>query len=353
MNVGRFASWFSERGYPVRLACVDGSPLSEFAKEKGLETIAIAHHRKYFDLKNASRLAKIWNEVKPDVVWIRDTRDMGIVAWTKHIAKVKPKVVYQQAMQLGVKKKDLAHTLRFKAIDVWISPLYFLAEQVKTMTRFPSERIEVIPLALDTKRFSNLPSREKALGLLELPIKPVYLGNVGRIDPLKGQAFLIDVLNSMKDEYPNLHLLLVGDPTKNEGDNYLKSLQAKAEDFGIADRVHLRPHRPDVETAYAAIDIFAMSSVGETFGMVTIEAMCSGKPIIGTNTSGTPELLEYGEVGALYTPDDLTTFCDQLNPLLSDESSRAALGRKAKASAIDRFDVNSVMKRLSDLDVFS
>lgn len=348
MNVLRFAGWMGRAGFKVTVWCVQDSPLGKAAVAEGQDCVFIKHHLKYGDLKGAIRLAKLFSLHEVDVVWMRDTRDMSICGWAKRWSSRKVALLYQQAMQLGVSKRDPIHTDRFKRIDAWVSPLNYLAEQVKTMTRYPASRVSVIPLAVDVDRFDQPISQKNAREALQLPSEGLLLGTVGRLDPLKGQAFLIEQLGLLRSKGIDVDLVLVGDPTKNEGDNYVQTLQRLAEAPAVKGHVHFRQHRHDVEQVYKALDVFAMASAGETFGMVTIEAMVSGCAVLGTNRSGTPELLAE-ERGALYEPDDSASFLIAIEPLLTDVALRSAMRTRAHDYAIDRFNRDTVVRALSDL----
>lgn len=348
MNVLRFAGWMSDAGFTTTVWCVKGSPLALAADSAGHTCIAIKHHLKYGDLKGAIRLAKLFTQNKVDVVWIRDTRDMSICGWAKRWSSRKVGLLYQQAMQLGVSKRDLIHTDRFKRIDAWVSPLNYLAEQVKSMTRYPASRIAVIPLAVDVERFSVDLPRQEARQTLGLPTERLLIGTIGRIDPLKGQSFLISQLNQLRLSGIDVDLVLVGDPTKNEGDDYLNELKQLAEQPEVKDHIHFRPHQNNVEAVYKALDVFVMASAGETFGMVTIEAMVSQCAIVGTNRSGTPDLLADGR-GALYEPNDQASFLGAIQPLLTDDVKRSTLAMKAREYAIRHFHRDHVVRQLGEL----
>lgn len=351
MNVLRFCEWLQNEGYTTSLWCVADSPLEQAARKRPVAVHLIQHHRKYLDFRAAYRLSKQMSTASVDVIWIRDTRDISVCGLAKRFAPNRFKLVYQQAMQIGVNKRDIAHTMRFSQIDRWIAPLNYLAEQVQTKTRFPHDRIRVIPLAVDVERFTQLPAKASARHSLEIdiPNDGVLITNVGRIDPLKGQDFLLSAFFSLRKQGLPVYLLLMGDPTRNEGREYLDQLQGRVERSGEESRVFFRPHRPDVEIAYASTDVFAMVSAGETFGMVTIEALVSGCAVIGTNTSGTPELLGNGSHGVLFPPDDIEAFLAGIVPLIEDSSLRGSLCASGQLFAANRFNKATVVQQLSDL----
>jgi hypothetical protein len=79
----------------------------------------------------------------------------------------------------------------------------------------------------------------------------------------------------------------VGANTLDNTDDYEAELHALADELGIANAVYFRPFQQDVRHAYAALDIFILASQAETFGMVTVEAMAAGLPVIATRSGGT------------------------------------------------------------------
>ncbi len=351
MNVLRFCEWLQNEGFKTSLWCIAESPLENAAKSSAVTLYRIPRHRKYLDFSAAFRLSRMLEQQTVDIVWIRDTRDISVCGLAKRFSQRRFSLVYQQAMQIGVNKRDIAHTMRFNQIDRWIAPLNYLAEQVRTKTRFPHNRIRVIPLAVDVERYARLPTKSEARAALQidLPEGALLLGNVGRIDPLKGQDFLLDCFLALRKQGIDIYLLLMGDPTRNEGSDYLEHLQSKAASSSEGERIFFRPHRPDVEVAYAAVDLFAMVSAGETFGMVTIEAMASGCAIIGTNTSGTPELLGEGAHGVLYPPNDERSFIRGIQPLIDDAELRQRTGALAREYAVKTFRKEAVLAQLSTL----
>jgi glycosyltransferase involved in cell wall biosynthesis len=250
-------------------------------------------------------------------------------------------------MQLGVDKLDYFHTRRFNRITAWVSTLDFLYKQVLERTEFPESRLHMIPLGLDTSRFENQISQKEAREMMDLPQDVKIVGIVGRIDPLKGQDTLIRAMALVED--PNCHAVIVGEITRNHEEYYviqLKNLRIKNK---LMDRVHFRPFTNDVQHAYTAMDFFAMCSAGETFGMVTIEAMASGKGVIGTNTAGTPEILNYGECGEFFEPYDYIELARVINRWLKDPEMVRNYGIHGRERAKKLYAKDVVLDQLENL----
>lgn len=328
----RYAGWMREEGFVVSLYCVAQTPLHEEALRSGLEVRIIRRNGKYFDLMNAWRVAKTFRDAHVDVCWFRDTRDMDLLGWAKRFSGNRFRLLYQQAMQFGVSKKDLFHTMRFAPIDAWVSTLDFLKQQVITSTNFSPAKIHVVPLGVDSERLMNAPiTKQQAREHYGLPAEAFVYGLMGRVDPLKGQHVAIEALRLLHEQGEKAHLLLVGESTRNEGDAYAQRVHDQIRDAGLQDVVHLHPYTRDVAAFYKSIDAFLLCSKGETFGTVTVEAMACQVPIIGTNSSGTPEILFGGECGMLVEPEDAEKLAQTMLRIMNHRDESDAMSRRAKA----------------------
>ncbi len=342
MNMLRYALWFASRGWTSVVYCMPNSPLDEASKGQ-VPVVHIGANKKAFDYRSARKIASQIDKDQLDIVWISDTKDMSAVGIACRKAKCRPKLVYQQAMQLGISKRDLIHTIRFKRIDVWITLLPYLYRQISERTRMPMNRVHEIPLGIDLSNIDNPLIKSCSRDSFNVPEEGVLLGVIGRFDPLKGQLFVIRALRKLHDLGIPAHLLLVGESTRGEGQEYEKHLVDTSKELGLETYVHLRPFIEDVGRFYSAVDICVVPSAGETFGMVTIEAMAAGCAVIGTNTSGTPEILGHGEYGMVYTPDNVDEFVGQVRKLCNDERLRIAFGQKAVKVVKEKYDLSKVM----------
>jgi glycosyltransferase involved in cell wall biosynthesis len=213
-------------------------------------------------------------------------------------------------MQIGVDKKDILHTLRYSFLDFWLSPLPWLAEEVRQKTRMRSGRIRVVPHGMEMEPFIHLTlSKKEARAKLGLPLEAFLIGCIGRIDPGKGQLMLVKALERIRQVNARVELVLVGEPTRNETNLYYAQICQFITDSNLKGYVHLRPFSDDVALYFKSFDLFALASAKETYGLVTLESMASGTPVIGTNSGGTTEILKQGELGYLFPPGDVDEFC--------------------------------------------
>lgn len=163
---------------------------------------------------------------------------------------------------------------------------------------WPEERIQTLynRIDIDSVRREQLP-REQARAALGLPEGAFVVGNVGRLHEDKDQATLI------RGFAKALPILAQGSLLVIIGQGKLESaLRALASDLGIADRVIFKGQVPNARQYFNALDIFALTSDHEPFGMVLLEAMAAGVPIVASDCGGAPEVL--GQSGELFERGD-------------------------------------------------
>jgi len=336
MNQLRNAMWMKRRGLPVCILGLDKSPLIIEAKKNNLNTICIKKHRKYYDFVAAYKLSRIIKKESISHLIIRNTKDLSITSTIKFILGEKIKTAYFMEMQLGVNKKNIFHTLRFKGLDLWSCPLHFLSEQVKNKTYFNKKKIKVIGSGIDLSNINKYNTAESRKAL-DLPVDSFIIGLPGRIDPQKGQKLLLSAIKEIKEG--NIHILLMGDITKEEGNVYENEIMSIIKINSWEKKVHLRGHQNDMSNFYSSIDCMVMASKSETFGMVTLEAISYGIPVIGSNAGGTPELLGGGKFGYLFESENQSSLGEKIKEAYHNKKE---LNTRDLSNHLKRFDHNIV-----------
>ena len=310
MNVVRHALWFRAAGAEPRCYFRPGTPLFERLTAEGLHPVPVRKTLKYFDLPAAASLAARLKTDRVTGLIFFHTRDFHAATLCKAVSRSKPTLVYQQHMQLGVDKKGPLHAWQFDKLDYWVAPLEGLARQAQERANVAPDKLRVIPLAIETARFSNLPSKSEARNRLGLPADKTIFGIVGRLDPGKGQHVFVEAMRLLRKSGNDFVGVLFGDPTVGEHEKYANALRSAACEY-----IRFFPARPDIETVFAALDVFVLCSRAETYGMVTLEALAAGTAVVATDSGGTPELLEYGKLGSLYPAGDAQALASVLlNP---------------------------------------
>ena len=198
-------------------------------------------------------------------------------------------------------------------------------------------RIEVIPCGVDLNLFHPLP-RDEAKAHLDMSHHHKMVLFVGRIEPLKGIDVLIEAMalalgdmNQLRDE---ICLCIVGgdpDADADKLDREMARLQELRERLGIADVVtFLGKREQDVlPYYYSAAEVCVVPSHYESFGMVALEAMACGTPVIASRVGGLTSTVKDGHTGFLVPSDDPHALAKKLKLLLTNENLRRDMGRQA------------------------
>ena len=314
MNTVELAKALQARGWDVSALAVEKTALYEHCVTAGFRVGSIDRPAALAAIPRARRIARWMRQHDSRLLLMPFRRDIVAAGLAKRLYAHDLKLVYQQHMKLGKSKRDPIHTRRYAALDAWIAPLEYLKTEAQKKTRVPAKKIHVIPFGIDVDYFARNPfSKEEAREMLRLPQDVPLLGVLGRIDPKKGQDFLIEALPVLDKKLGvEYHLLISGSSTLGEGEAYERSLHARVQALELNGRVHFRKAAEDVRPFYRAIDVFCMPSEGETYGMVTLEALASGLPVIGTDRDGTREILKESAHHVLYEPGDITHFVKKL-----------------------------------------
>lgn len=353
INVFRLQKWLSEQSLKVVLLAQEKSRLYQESLKMQLPVVAVEAHWRYFDFYQAYRLANILKKENIEILFIFHMHDSDIVAWIKRFFLPRLIIIYQQHMQITTNKKDILHDFRYSTYHAWISPSEFLVQQLQQFTNVPEKKIHIIPLGVEVSQFvENKVSQKEALAFFDIPYEEdfTYLGIIGRIDPQKGQLFVVKALKNLLQENDRLKLLIVGDKTQgSEADEYFQEIQQFVRTNHLENVVYFRSFTTQVEKFYQAIDIFVLASLGETYGMVTIEAMLSRKIILATDSGGTPHILQQGRYGTLYQPENEKDFIEKLKKILADRTSFLEKALQAEKHALSYYSHQNECKQLVEM----
>lgn len=185
---------------------------------------------------------------------------------------------------------------------------------------WPAERIETLYNRIDVEavQAEQIP-RSAARAFLGLPEHAWIVGNVGRLHPDKDQATLIEGFARALPELPEHSILVI------IGQGRLESrLRSLTQTLGVADRVRFLGQVPNARRYFKAFDVFALTSDHEPFGMVLLEAMAAGVPLITSDCGGAPEVV--GEGGASFPLGDVSALAVALVSAVTRQPYRVSDG---------------------------
>ncbi len=224
--------------------------------------------------------------------------------------------------------------------DKIIATTHYTAEECAELNAIPADHFKIIPLCADER--SITPSVNfKLNGTFKL----LCVARQSISERNKGFEQLFHALVLLKTSHPNIHLNLIG-----KGDDQPR-LQEVAHDLGIADQVTFWGALPDEDlaAAYGDCDVFTMPSKKEGFGIVFLEAMRLGKPCIGGNHGGTPEVIEHGKSGFLVDYADISALTESICTLADDANLCIKMGKLGQQLVMTKFSMQVFNSKYSTL----
>lgn len=224
-----------------------------------------------------------------------------------------------------------------------------------------SDRVALISNGVDLSRYDH---QEACCTLPEeygFEAGSPMVGVVGRLEPEKGQATLIDAWPRVLAQVPEARLLVVGEGSRRE------ALEAQAEALGLLGDActgdacvgtrHARPNarvvftgrRDDVPAVTAALDVAVLPSYREAQGLVILEAMALSRPVVASAVGGIPEMITDGVTGLLVPPRDPQALADAIVRLLRDHPLADMIARAAHDMVHERFCIERMGAAIQDL----
>lgn len=177
----------------------------------------------------------------------------------------------------------------------------------------------------------------------DLDEKDCVVGIVAQLRPPKRHDLLIHAIARLKDRYPHLRLMIVGQGAIED------ELRALAINRGVEKQVLFTGYRLDVQRLLLRMDIFALPSEVEGQPVSILEAMNAGLPVVAARAGGVPELVVAGETGFLCIPGDLDDLCQSLIRLVESEELRRKMGRAGQERAQKLFSADRMARRFEGL----
>lgn len=209
--------------------------------------------------------------------------------------------------------------------------------QLEFLYKAPSSKISVIPPGVDTRHFYPIP-KDEAKEVVGVPEDSHTILFVGRIEPLKGIDKLIQAISIIQNNgelrcCPHNLVIIGGEPNaKSEEMNAeMARLQDMVEDLGIENFVIFlgKQDQQLLPYYYSASEIVVMPSHYESFGMVALEAMACGTPVVASQVGGLAFLVRDGETGYVVPGNDVQMLAKRLVELIKDKDLRNKLGNKS------------------------
>jgi len=356
----RLAGGLVRNGHDVHIIAPSNESWFGTRQETHDEAVMTVHRLKSHKLPNhktlrwptpfgmTSAIRKIVAELNPDALHIQSHLAVGRFALRATRGMKIRKIATNHIMPENLLRYSLLpkflHPLAMKIIWGDAGRILRKMDALTTPTRRAAELLEqaagvndvlAISCGIDASRFANnTPTQNK---------KPVALF-LGRLDDEKRLNILLDAMAKL-EKFPDLQLNLVGDGGERD------RLTKQAASLGLTDRVHFLGHITDQELpgVYEDCTVFVMPSIAELQSIATMEAMASGRPIIGADAMALPHLVHDGDNGYLFPPDDADELAKRLELVLEADETELARMSENSLHLIQAHDIARTITIFEDL----
>ncbi len=310
------------------------------------------------DFRSARIVSDILRQIRPDIVHVHGNKAAVVGMMASYIRKINFMVttVHNFPSNLNPSSKyypiaKRANKLILNKADRLIAVSSEIRRCLEDQVGINPNKIDVIPNGIDMNEWEPYWTGHRAVDggagghkeagvdikrTMGLPKDAILLGTVGRLVPFKGQSVLLQSMARVVANHPNAYLIIIGDGPLRGG------LEAQASGLGISDHIKFFGFVEKPGHYMAAFDIFALPSIKEPFGIVILEAMALGLPVVATSGGGVPDIIEDGVSGLLATPGDPESLADAIEKVLLDRSLRETLAKRGFQTVSTNFTVKSM-----------
>ena len=277
------------------------------------------------------RIAAIAKQCKLDVLmgWMAKAHLYGSLA--AKLSRI-PALWYQHGVPSGKSWEDNIAT-RLPARAIFACSKTAIAAQEKLLPLRPSR---VVYPCVDLEKFNvkTLESPSQLKVQLNFPADRRVIGIVGRLQRWKGMHVVIEAMPQILQQHPDVYCVIVGGEHSLEAD-YLPAVERLIEALNLAEHVTITGFQTNIPEWMQAIDIMIHASDNEPFGLVVIEAMALGKPLVASASGGPTEIIT-DEVNGLLSPfGDVDALAKAVVRYLDDPGLADCLGKAAQVRAQD------------------
>jgi len=221
----------------------------------------------------------------------------------------------------------------------------------------PFELMHPVPNSTDSGHFDPALYQDKTPELrlalrsrYNLPESALVIGVIARMNKWKGQRELIEAMAGLIGRYPDLHLLMVGgasDP--QEFSAYEKQLSELSVKLGVNDHVIFGGRFKDVRPVLLGLDMFALPSYAEPFGLAITEAMAMEVPVIACNSGGVPDIIDHRRTGFLVEPRSSAGLVEAVDFLIQHPEEARQMGRAGRMRIVEAYPADKIAAQVSDI----
>lgn len=333
------ANALSRRGHEVFVAAPALSPLVEELKRVPAENVFELPLRNALDVQSAIELARRVREREIEIIHAHVARDYLLAALASRRSSAP--LVLTRHLERPLKS---LHRWTLSGVARVIAVSEAVERSLLAQKIFPPEKIQRIPNGIDVERFERRARTFDTQRFRRLSgIKgSLVVGVAGELREHKGQDDFLRAAQQVSSAINDVEFVIAGED-QSPRKEYRAQLERLVAELGLQARVHFTGWLEDVAAFLPALDIFVSSSRVEPFGLVMVEAMAAGLPVVATSTGGAREIVEDGVTGKLVPIGDWQALSRAVSVLLLDEEERRSMGERGRERARTRFSLERMV----------
>ncbi|MCD4783274.1 MAG: glycosyltransferase family 4 protein [Candidatus Eremiobacteraeota bacterium] len=338
------ASSLLKNGVDITLGCNRGSILSKKAEEAGIPIIVFPM-RNEIDIFAVIYMVNLIHRDNFDVIHCHTMRDHVLGALAGKYSG-KSLVVRTQHIHFPENPSFMAKLAYTKWTDKIICNSEYTKKSLEK-SGIDSCLLEVVYNGIDFEKFkchAQHSQKESIYSEFGLTRGDIIIGSVGSLFKTKGHEYLLKAFPGVLEKYPDSKLIVVGDGPERA------NLELISANLGIKEHVVFAGFREDVPEIIGIFDVMVVPSVWEEpFGLVNIEAMYSGVPLVATDVGGIPEIVKNDYSGVLVKPKSEEAIKQAVFQIIGNKEYRNKIKKNAKNEILLKFSIENTSKNMINI----
>lgn len=326
-----------ERGHNVTVVCKPNSWVEANIDQQKVPVVESSLAR--FPLTELKRIANLVREKNIDLIHTHMTRGQNFGVALK--------------LMTGIPVVATAHNRHFELH--WNLNDFVIANSSSTykfqnrINMVPAKRMKTIYCCSDFEHLKQ--ASDSAVTSVRRQITSsaddVLIGLIGEIATRKGHKYLVQAMPNIVEQIPNARFVFVGRFGRKQP--HVRKMRRFLLENGLAGRVKWVGRKSNVAEYLSACDITVMPSLQEPLGLVAIESLMAGTPIVASATGGLVEIVQHNQNGLLVPPADSTALADSIIKLASNPDLRQQLGKRCRQSVADKFAPRNLIDQVEQV----
>jgi glycosyltransferase involved in cell wall biosynthesis len=321
------------RGHDVFVALAPEAPLKDELSAVPKDNILFSRMRNALDIFSAFELAEFARRNNIEIIHAHLARDYPLAALAARIAN-KPFILTRHVL-FPLKRLQ---KIILKNVSGIIAPSNAIAESLKKQNLFSPDKIQIIRYGINPEHFSAV---EKT------PNENFVVGTIGHLAPIKGHDVFVRAAEIVLKKRENIRFVIVGEDKSHSRENR-RELEDLIARLDLKSKIELAGWTDDVRPFLQKFDLFVSAARAEAFGLVMVEAMVYGLPVVATRSEGALEIIEHGKSGILVPNENVETLAKAILELFDSKDKREHLIRNGQRRVEEHFSLERMVSKTEE-----